>query len=175
MLVYRQALEAAGGVESVRDKLIDDCALAAVIKRNGSIWLGLSEQTLSLRRYRGLGDIWEMVARTAYEQLNHSTMAVVASTVGMALLYLAPPLCFVAGLLTGDGTATIMSFLALCLMIVAYMPTLGFYGEAKWRAMLLPVAAVIYMLMTLDSARRARRGEGGQWKGRDYPPEGPKS
>jgi hopene-associated glycosyltransferase HpnB len=173
MLVYRQALEVVGGVERVRNNLIDDCALATVMQQNGSIWLGLSEHSLCLRRYGGLGDIWKMVARTSYEQLNHSTMAVFASTVGMALLYIAPPMCFVAGLLTGDGTATLMSFLALCLMMLAYMPTLGFYGESKWRVFLLPVAAILYMLMTLDSVRLALRGIGSQWKGRNYPPEGP--
>jgi hypothetical protein len=58
-------------------------------------------------------------------------------------------------------------------MMLAYMPTLGFYGESKWRAFLLPVAAILYMLMTLDSVRLALRGIGSQWKGRNYPPEGP--
>ena len=44
MLVRREALHAAGGLEAVRGALIDDCALAALMKRQGPIWLGLTEE-----------------------------------------------------------------------------------------------------------------------------------
>jgi hypothetical protein len=33
-------------------------------------------------------------------------------------------------------------------------------------ALSLPFVAVLYLLMTLDSARRHRRGQGAAWKGR---------
>ena len=43
MLVHRRSLQIAGGVEAIRGELIDDCALARLLKRHGPIWLGLTE------------------------------------------------------------------------------------------------------------------------------------
>ena len=41
MLVRPAALAAAGGIESIRGEIIDDCALALAIKQTGgSLWLG---------------------------------------------------------------------------------------------------------------------------------------
>ena len=52
MLARREALAAAGGLEALRGALIDDCALGAIMKRQGPIWLGLTESVQSLRAYR---------------------------------------------------------------------------------------------------------------------------
>src|SRR6185437_2532622 len=41
MLVRREALRDAGGIESISNSLIDDCALAQRLKAVGPIWLGL--------------------------------------------------------------------------------------------------------------------------------------
>ncbi len=51
MLVRREALEAAGGIASVRAEIIDDCALATRLKAQGPIWLGLTMRARSLRPY----------------------------------------------------------------------------------------------------------------------------
>ena len=42
MLVRADALQQAGGIDAIRSALIDDCALAAVLKAKGPIWLGLT-------------------------------------------------------------------------------------------------------------------------------------
>jgi hypothetical protein len=53
-------------------------------------------------------------------------------------------------------------------MAVAYWPTWLFYGGGLLGSLGLPVAASLYAAMTADSARRHRRGAGGQWKERAY-------
>jgi len=169
MLVRRAALERAGGIDSIRGHLIDDCALARRIKRQGPIWLGLTTDVHSLRPYQGLGDIWRMVARTAFEQLHHSAWLVLAAVLGMGILYLAPPFCLAAGLLQADVKVATLGGLAWLLMAIAYRPTLALYGEPAWRTVTLPLAGLLYALMTVDSLRRAGRGQGGGWKGRAYP------
>ena len=41
--IRRTILERIGGIEAIRAELIDDCALAAAVKRHGArVWLGLS-------------------------------------------------------------------------------------------------------------------------------------
>jgi len=48
MLIRRSALRHIGGVDAIRGRLTDDCALAAEIKKHGAIWLGLSTKVWSL-------------------------------------------------------------------------------------------------------------------------------
>ena len=45
MLVRRDALARAGGLEAISTALIDDCALGALLKRQGPIWLGLTDMS----------------------------------------------------------------------------------------------------------------------------------
>ncbi|HEY7608499.1 MAG TPA: glycosyltransferase, partial [Alphaproteobacteria bacterium] len=86
MLVRREALERAGGIAAIKGALIDDCALAAALKKKGPIWLGLADKSASTRRYPAIADVWRMVARTAYTQLRHSPLLVLGTVLGMVLL-----------------------------------------------------------------------------------------
>jgi hypothetical protein len=139
ILIRRQALSAIGGIAALKGALIDDCTLAQKVKAlNLPIWLGLSRNNWSLRPYDRLETIWDMVARTAYTQLNYN------------------PLLLLGALTWG-------------LMAIAYGPTLKLYGRSPLWGLALPLIALLYNLMTLDSAWRHWRGQGGGWKGRVYP------
>lgn len=168
MLVRREALERAGGIAAIRGELIDDCALARRIKRDGPIWLGLTGESRSLRPYDGLGGIWRMVARTAFTQLGHSPAMLGAAVAGMVLFYVVPAAALVLGAVGREPAAAAMGGLALFLMGLAYRPTCRLYGPLGWPFLALPAAAFLYTLMTVDSARRHWRGEGGAWKGRRF-------
>jgi hypothetical protein len=163
MLVRRAALARIGGVAGIRGALIDDCALAAAIKAGGPIWLGLATRTRSLRVYPKLGDIWLMVARTAYVQLDRSPLLLALTVLGMTLTYVAPPALLLVG-----GVPALLGALAWLAMAVSYMPTLRRYGRSLLWAPLLPTVALFYTAATLGSAWRHYRGRGGQWKGRVY-------
>lgn len=177
MLVRRAALEQAGGVAAIRGALIDDCALAAAIKRNGPIWIGLADHTHSLRPYRGLRDVWDMVARTAYTQLDHSVAKLLGTVLGMAFLYLVPPVALAWGAVAENASMLAAGGGGFALMLVAYRPTWSIYGRRLGPAFFaLPVTALLYTLSTIASALRHWRGRGGAWKGRTYPaPDSAKS
>jgi len=168
MLVRRDDLEAIGGVEAIRDALIDDCALARKLKTRGSIWLGLATRTRSLRRYEDQGEIWRIVTRTAFTQLGYSAFALAAMMAFMVLAYLWPPVALAWGLGSADPIAAGLGGLAWVMIAVAYWPTLKVYRMARWRSLTLPLAALLYSGMTLDSARRHWMGQGRAWKGRVY-------
>ncbi len=168
MLVRRAALAEAGGIDAIRDRLIDDCALAGLIKAKGSIWLGLATRTRSLRAYGRLSEIWDMVARTAFVQLDHSPWQLLGTVVGMALIYLMPPLAMLGGMALGDRLLIGFGGGAWLAMVCAYAPTLRLYGMPIWHGLALPLVAGLYTLMTLSSAWRHWRGRGGAWKGRHY-------
>lgn len=168
MLVRRAALERAGGIAAIRDALIDDCALGRRIKAQGPVWLGLTRDSLSIRPYPRLSDIWAMVARTAYTQLRHSPLLLLGTVLGMALIYLVPPLALVAGAAAAAPAPAALGGAAWLAMAGAYLPTLALYRMPAWRALTLPLAGLLYTLMTVDSARRHWLGRGGGWKGRTY-------
>ena len=168
MLIRRDVLEAAGGVEPIRDRLIDDCAMGALIKARAPIWLGLTSETHSLRAYEELDEIWDMVVRTAFVQLDHSVLALAGTIAGMVVVYVAPPVAAITGLAMADGGIALAGGLAWSIMTISYYPTLRLYDEPAWRALSLPVAAFFYALMTVSSALRYWSGEGGAWKGRHY-------
>ncbi|NEP12196.1 MAG: glycosyltransferase [Symploca sp. SIO2C1] len=213
ILIRRQALNRIGGLQVVRQALIDDCALATAVKssiqsqlsppgerkkgwgneqtdaetrrhgdaENGNstqnfahpspptaIWLGLTESTRSLRPYPSLASIWDMVARTAFYQLNYSPLLLIGTVLGMTLIYLVPPIAAIFGALIGNWLIAIAGFASWLLMAGAYLPTLRLYKCSPLLAFCLPAIAFLYNLMTLDSALRHWQGRGGSWKGRVY-------
>lgn len=162
MLVRADALAKAGGIETIRTALIDDCALAKALKAQGPIWLGLTDRVHSIRPYPVFADIRRMVARSAFAQLRYSPLLLAGTVVGMLLTYLAPPLLA----LFASGAAQAIGIAAWLLMTIAFMPTLRFYRLPLYWSLALPAIAFLYMLYTLDSAYQYVRGRGGSWKGR---------
>ena len=163
ILIRPAALARAGGLESIRAAIIDDCALAGRVKASGgSLWLGLSATTRSLRVYGSVGEIGAMISRTAFNQLRHSWWLLGASLAGLALTYVTPPL-WVA---SAEPLCMALGAAAWLLMTLAYLPMVRFYDLPSVYALLLPAVAVFYAGATLHSALRYAAGRGGQWKGR---------
>jgi hopene-associated glycosyltransferase HpnB len=174
ILIRKAALARIGGLQTIRQTLIDDCALAQAVKRSapagqGRIWLGLSDQTCSLRSYPSLQSIWDMTARTAFTQLNYSFLLLLGTVLGMSLVYLVPVIGCLLGMESEDLTIALIGFTGWMLMSFAYWPTVRFYRCSFIFAFSLPLIALLYTLMTIDSALRYWQGRGGAWKGRVYP------
>jgi len=165
VLIETMILREIGAFDSLKDELIDDCALAAKVKAAGHrIWTGLSRSVVSHRRYNGLGKIWEMVARTAYTQLHYSPFLLVGCVAALSWAFWLP----VLGLVAGTPAAQIASLTALAAMIATYLPTLRFYRLSPLWALMLPVTGTLYLAMTINSAWRYYRGVRSTWRGRVY-------
>ena len=179
MLVRREVLAAAGGLERIRGARIDDIALARLLKRPpvaARCWLGFSTDVRSRRPYPRLAMLWGMVARSAYTQLRYSPALLACVVAGLAWLYLLPPVAAIGGLAAltaGAGTAAAWCAAAglagWAVQAVTFIPMLRLYRLSWWRAPALPLVALLYAAMTLDSARRHYAGRGGEWKGRTIP------
>ncbi|MFF5283939.1 glycosyltransferase [Streptomyces sp. NPDC013171] len=169
VLLRTEAAVAADVPEAIRQAVIDDVSLARAVRRaGGRIWLGLAERVDSVRPYPGLGELWRMVARSAYAQLRHSPLLLVGTVAGLALVYLVPPVALAAGAWGGDAPAAWAGGAAWAVMAGTYVPMLRYYRQPLWLAPLLPFTAFLYLLMTVDSAVRHYRGRGAAWKGRTY-------
>lgn len=167
ILLKREALERIGGITAIRNEVIDDCSLARAVKRSGgAIWMGLTRKSVSLRTYDTFSEIRDLIARTAFTQLNYSPLLLLGTIVGMLLTYLLP-VVFVFG---NEPLVWRVSLASWALMTITYLPTIRFYKLSPLWAPLLPVAAAFYSYATCLSANRYWLGRGGQWKGRAQAP-----
>lgn len=169
-LVRTNALERAGGVAAIRGAVIDDVSLAAAVKRSGGrTWLGLADHVDSVRPYPELKQLWRMVSRSAFAQLRHSLLLLIGTVLGLALVYLVPPVLTVVGAATGRAWIWAPAAGAWALMALTFRPMLAYYRRGAAETLLLPFTALLYLLMTVDSAIQHWRGQGAAWKGRTYP------
>ncbi|MDD9376177.1 glycosyltransferase [Streptomyces sp. ZAF1911] len=169
VLLRTEAAVRAGVPESIRQAVIDDVSLARAVQRTGGrIWLGLAERVDSVRPYSSLADLWRMVSRSAYAQLRHHPALLAGTVAGLVLVYLVPPAALLAGLAAGRPAVAWAGGLAWLLMAGTYLPMLRYYRQPAALAPLLPLTALLYLLMTLDSAVQHYRGRGAAWKGRTY-------
>lgn len=161
ILVRADALRRIGGIATIRNELIDDCALARHVKRGGPIWLGLTDDARSIRRYDNFAVIGHMISRNAFYQLRHSLLLLVGTLLGLTVTFVAPPVLMFFG-----GWARVFGAAAWLLMSLSFWPMLRFYSLAPTWAPALPVIAIFYAGATLHSAMQYWLGKGGQWKGR---------
>jgi hopene-associated glycosyltransferase HpnB len=173
VLIQRDVLKQMGGLEVINSTLIDDVALATAVKRlvdqhkHGGIFLGHSGLARSIRPYPHFADIWRMIARTAYTQLNFSPLLLLATLVGLTLVWWVPVWAAVLGSDVDRAFGT-----AACLLAaISYQPTLHRYRRNPLWALALPLIALFYMAATVGSAVNYWTGSGAQWKSRSYEKE----
>jgi hopene-associated glycosyltransferase HpnB len=162
VLVCAETLRDIGGIEAIRDALIDDCALARKFKAKGPIWLGLTDRVASIRSYPGWSDMAQMVSRSAYAQLGYSPLQLLGAVSALVLTFVVPPVAALAG----SGYAPLFGVGAWAIMALLFVPTLRIYGISPWGGLALPAIAFAYLLFTLHSALQSVQGRGGFWKGR---------
>ncbi len=170
VLLSADALVRIGGFQALRAQIIDDVNLGRRIKQAGFvIRLSLSRTAVkSVRAYETVYAIWSMVRRTAFTELNYSWLRLAGTLFGMGITFIVPPLWFLGGAsvclerwIAGAGVSCQLTFLlmaegafAWALMARVYCPAVRFFGLRPAWAWTLPLAAVLYEAMTLDSALR---------------------
>jgi hopene-associated glycosyltransferase HpnB len=159
VLLRRELLDRAGGFEAIRDRIIDDVALARRVRDVGGVLrLALSRgRVSSLRQYGSISSVWTMVRRTAFTQLGRSWAALAGTLMGLALLFMVPPLlapCLAVPGLRGAGAAALAAW---AIMAGLHAPAPRFFGLSGCRAWLLPWIGILYAGITLDSAFRGPR------------------
>ena len=169
VLIRREALERIGGIAAIRNALIDDVTLAQAVKKSGrpsgsAIYLGHSGLATSVRPYPGWGDLWQMIARTAFTQLRYSALLLLLTLCGLTLVWLVPAW----GIVFGHGWARTAGAIAFLLAALSYLPTLARYRQSPLWSLALPLIASFYMAATLGSALNYWLGRGARWKSRSY-------
>jgi hopene-associated glycosyltransferase HpnB len=178
VLLSRAALDKLGwGLESIKGCIIDDVNLARQVKSHGlPINLSLSShEVLSERPYGTLGEIWQMVRRSAYTELKHNPLRLLVAVVGLFATFVLPAvsvvnligeLCWYPPLSTVGYAAGVCGILILLVQFFIYRPAVRFFGLNFFWNLTLPLAGILYGLMTLDSARIHYFSRQNVWRGK---------
>jgi hopene-associated glycosyltransferase HpnB len=169
ILARTDVLREIGGFAAIRGALIDDCTLAAAVKRHRPpIWLGMSHAVRSVRVYGELREFWRMVSRSAFTQLKYSTPLLLLATLLMVVTLLIPVAGVFAAAASGAPRIALVAAGAWLAMSLAYWPVVRFYRlPAAW-VLTLPMAGALFLAMTWSSALDHWRGTGARWKNRAY-------
>lgn len=164
ILVKTQVLKTVGAFEVLREALIDDCTLAKKIKQAGyKTWIGLSKEAFSHRCYAKLSTIWQMVTRTAFVQLQYSSLLLITCSLLMFSLFSAPVLTLI---FIHNAILKLIAALGFLIMVIVYLPTLRYYQLNRFLSLLFPITGILYLLMTWHSALLYWLGKPSKWKGR---------
>jgi hopene-associated glycosyltransferase HpnB len=164
VLIQREALRRIGGIDAIKNSLIDDVALAKAVKKSGAIFLGHSVLAASIRRYPTFADVRHMISRTAFTQLRYSAVLLSLTLIALTLVWLVPA----AAILFGHGWQFVFGLAAFGLAAISYLPTLARYRRSFLWTLALPLIALFYMWATAGSALNFWRGQGARWKSRAY-------
>jgi len=180
VLLQTAALERIGGFASIKDRIIDDVSLARLIKgKQLPIRLSLSRDEVESRRaYESISTIWVMVRRTAFTELRYSWLRLSGTLIGMALMFIVPPLWTLGGIgmglmywtqtlwneLSYSAFLLLSGFCAWTVMAGVYLPAVRFFRLPFLWCWTLPIAGVLYEGMTLDSAIRYITGRRIGWR-----------
>ncbi|NUM34772.1 MAG: glycosyltransferase [Candidatus Brocadiae bacterium] len=170
ILIRKEALEEIGGIASIKNALIDDISLAKKIKEKGhSLFLMDGPDLESKRGYDTLSGIWNMVARSAFTELKYSYIRLSGCTLIMLIAFAMPILGSFFPLFAPVSPLLFLpGFIAWLLMSITYLPTIQYFKVFPAFALTLPLSGLLYLAMTLSSAKRYFLGTKSHWKGRDY-------
>ena len=179
ILMRRRTWGDLGGYEAIRAEMIDDLNTARLVKHSGHrIFVAVTRNLLRTRMYASLGEIWEGLRKNAFAAHRFS----VARWFGAMLITWLTNLFPLAGLVySGFEWATdgggpparvslvfILSLAQYSLAALHYLVPVVFFRIHWGYALLAPLGAIVYTVISLDSLGRTLFGKGVSWKLRHY-------
>ncbi len=173
ILIRREAYEAIGGHEAVRDEVVEDLAIAQHLKRAGlALRVRAAEGDLATRMYRSLGDLvagWSKNLVTGGLQSLPRWLRPVAPALTLLVglgLWLVPPIVLAVSLLGVAGGAWLVWSASVCaLSVLLWAVFTRQMGAPARYGLLYPIGAAVGAFIFLRSWLKGRRVA---WKGRRY-------
>ncbi len=175
MLMTRDSYEKVGGHEMVKNKIVEDLAIAKNLKREGlKIRFLVAQDAFGVRMYSSLREIWVGWRKNFYTVSDKQRLPRAVLRLFALFFFFVLPFVVLANGVLLIGTVPLNPYL-LAGGFMSFWLWLGmiiFYRQgAKINpayALLLPVAAACYMGIGIDSTIHGALGMGLPWKGRIY-------
>ena len=173
LLFRRKAYRNIKGHDTVRDHLVDDVALARMIKARGYKLINKDGSDLvTCRMYENFRDLWSGFSKNLRAGHESSLLSFLTLTFLQFLLYLMPFLMIVVHLLGIEPFSKYNSLLGLaccqCGIILAVRCSMSFlYRHTFLSALLHPFGQILTLVIAFNSWRQYAK-KSITWKGRNY-------
>ncbi len=179
MLMRREAYEAVGGHAAIKDRIVDDQAMAELIKRSGHrLVLADGTSLARTRMYTSLPEMWEGWTKNIYLGLRDRPATLILGVLGAAFFAAAAlllPLWPLAGAFLLEGGAGWSAAIIIGESLVVWGAALYARGAmahamgiGRLYAFTTPLGCGLFAAMMLTSAWKVLSGRGVTWRGRTY-------
>lgn len=168
MLFRREAYEAVGGHEAVREYVSDDFALARNIKAGGFRWRFYeARRYISCRMYRDFREAFTGLSKNLFSAFGYRVLLFLFVWCWLGVVFLEPPIVLALG---AAGVFTLQAGLILAgvevaLSLLLWLVTLKRLGFPAHIALLYPAIIATAIVIAMNSLRQAVSGSA-TWKGR---------
>lgn len=161
-LVRREVYEAVGGHQALRDAVIDDVALARLVRRGGHRSMFVrGDDFVSVRMYHGLREVIEGFTKNAFSAFSRSYLLAFVIAAGTALFHLFPYVWMFTGDLASIATVAVISLVRLILYLsLGYRIDNALFGH--------PLMMFVWGWITVRSVWYTGIRRQVRWRGRTY-------
>ena len=181
ILIRRSVYEQIGGHARIRDEIVDDKALAELVKYSGRrLVLADGRHVAQTRMYTSFPQLWEGWTKNVFLGLRHQPGLVLLGAFGGLLMVLSAlflpvwPLLGLSWLLRGGGLPALAVIVEALLLWLALLYARARVAHAmrisRWYAFTLPLGAAVFAAIMLTSGWKVVSGRGVTWRGRRYTP-----
>lgn len=169
ILIKRNVYKSVGTHAAVRDRILEDMALARILKEQGRrIWLTYTRDLGRTRMYEHFQELWHGLSRLSLPLLRYSIPLLLIAWLAAIVGTLVPWISTITGFCVFDWPLGIAG-IALCVLSRrAIQPVFTVVKTPSAYAWLLPLAAVLYCLAAARATFRHFTGRGLAWKKRVY-------
>jgi chlorobactene glucosyltransferase len=179
IMIKRSVYDAVGGYERIKSQIVEDKAIAELIKGSGyRLVVADGKKLVRTRMYTSLPLMWEGWTKNIYLGLREQPALLLLGAFGAFLLVIAAfilPLWPLLGLflyLSAGGwmalTIIAEALILWCVLIYVRSNVAHGMGIPRWYALTTPLGAAVFTAMMLTSSWKVLSGRGITWKGRKY-------
>lgn len=169
--IPRRVYDAIGGHSSVCDRVVEDLALARVVKSSGyTLVARTATDSVSCRMYQSTREVFDGFSKNAYVTFNENPGTAISAIVVMAATHILPPFLLARNLAQSRRSASSIGLPAvetgLGLLLRALVSSRT--GFRLRDTVLAHLNAVAFIVITARSMWWRYSGGGYRWKGRSY-------
>jgi chlorobactene glucosyltransferase len=169
LLFKRDAYEAIGGHEGVKNDLVEDVRLAKNIKRFGyKVVVNKGLDILSCRMYQSFKEIWEGFSKNIFPGMNYSSLTLFSVFFVYLILFFVPFAGVPVTLITGNDYLMYNFLYQVVLLLIMRVVINSSFKLGFISAVFHPAGVLIISMIGFNSWRWNKTGKGSLWKGRTY-------